>query len=43
MRALRAALSTSREVYSGIFCDWKTIMSQIPAMASVLSKTENGK
>jgi hypothetical protein len=41
--ALRAALSTSREVYSGIFCDWKTIVSQIPAMPPVLSKTENGK
>jgi hypothetical protein len=43
MRALRAALSTSREVYSGIFCDGKTIVSQIPAMAPVLSKTEKGK
>ena len=42
MMALRAALSTSREVYCGIFCDWKTIVLQIPAMAPVLSKTENG-
>jgi hypothetical protein len=43
MRAVRAALSTSREVYSAITCDWKTIVAQIPAIAPVLSKAENGK
>jgi hypothetical protein len=41
--ALHAALSTSREVYSVIFCNRKTIIAQIPAMTPVLSKTENGK
>jgi hypothetical protein len=41
--ALHAALSTSREVYSVIFCNRKTIVVQIPAMTLVLSKTENGK
>lgn len=41
--ALHAALSTSREVYSSIFCERRTIITQIPAMASVLSKRENGK
>jgi hypothetical protein len=39
---LRAALITSREVYPGIFSGWKTIAAQIPAMAPILSKTENG-
>ncbi|MBR1287262.1 hypothetical protein JQ597_34930 [Bradyrhizobium sp. AUGA SZCCT0177] len=41
--ALHAALSTSRERYSEIFCNRKTIIAQIPAMTLVLSKTENGK
>src|SRR5258705_4908843 len=41
--ALRAALSTSREVYCSIFCNRKTIVAQIPAMTLALSKTENGK
>ncbi|MGH6712060.1 MAG: hypothetical protein ACREEK_24220 [Bradyrhizobium sp.] len=41
--ALRAALSTSRESHSKIFCNRKTIVAQIPAMTLVLSKTENGK
>jgi hypothetical protein len=41
--ALRAALSTSRESHSKIFCNRKTIVMQIPAMTLVLSKTENGK
>jgi hypothetical protein len=40
---LRAALDTSRERHSKIFCNWKTIVAQIPAMTPVLSKTENGK
>jgi hypothetical protein len=40
---LHAALSTSREVYSSILCDQRTIVAQIPAMTLVLSKTENGK
>jgi hypothetical protein len=40
---LRAALSTSRESHSKIFCNRKTIVMQIPAMTLVLSKTENGK
>jgi hypothetical protein len=43
MRGLRAALNTSREFYSGIICGWKTMVTQIPAMAPALSKTENGK
>jgi hypothetical protein len=42
MRALHAALTTSREIYSGIICGWKTIVGQIPAMTPALSKTENG-
>jgi hypothetical protein len=41
--ALHAALSTSREVYSAILRNRKTIIAQIPAMTPVLSKTENGK
>jgi hypothetical protein len=41
--ALHAALSTSRERHSKIFCNRKTIVVQIPAMTLVLSKTENGK
>jgi hypothetical protein len=41
--ALRAALNTSRESHSEIFCNGKTIVAQIPAMTPVLSKTENGK
>jgi len=43
IRALHAALSTSRERHSKIFCNRKTIAAQIPAMTLVLSKTENGK
>jgi hypothetical protein len=41
--ALHAALGTSRESHSEIFCNRKTIVGQIPAMTPVLSKTENGK
>jgi hypothetical protein len=37
--ALRAALNTSREVYTESFRDRRTMLSQIPAMEPVLSKT----
>jgi len=43
INALHAALSTSRERHSKIFCNRKTITVQIPAMTLALSKTENGK
>jgi hypothetical protein len=41
IRALRPALSTSREVYSESCCGWRTIMLQIPAMQLALSKTRS--
>jgi hypothetical protein len=41
IRALRPAPITSREVHSAFCCNRRTIVSQIPAMELVLSKTRS--